>query len=79
MLVAQADHRLENAVSDESMGTLVVWFALGLVLSWLRVLPIDNVAHTAGGTVGARRPSDHCSEWKRREAWARDGRLGSVS
>ena len=64
---------------DESMGTLVVWFALGFVLSWLRVLPIDNVAHTAGGTAGALGAFwTYRSEWKRsrsmgkrRKAWKR--------
>ena len=80
MLVARRfDQRLENAVSDESMGTLVVWFALGFVLSWLRVLPIDNVAHTAGGTAGALGALwTYRSEWKRsrsmvkrRKAWKR--------
>ena len=61
------------------MGTLVVWFALGFVLSWLRVLPIDNVAHTAGGTAGALGALwAYRSEWKRsrsmgkrRKAWKR--------
>lgn len=80
MLVARRyDQRLQNSVSDESMGTLVVWFALGFVLSWLRVLPIDNVAHTAGGTAGALGAFwTYRSEWKRsrsmgkrRKAWKR--------
>ena len=80
MLVARRfDHRLQHSVSDESMGTLVVWFALGFVLSWLRVLPIDNVAHTAGGTAGALGALwTYRSEWKRsrsmgkrRKAWKR--------
>ena len=71
MLVARRfDQRLENAVSDESMGTLVVWFALGFVMSWLRVLPIDNVAHTTGGTAGALGALwTYHSEWKNAE-WA---------
>ena len=80
MLVARRfDQRLQQAVSDESMGTLVVWFALGFVMSWLRVLPIDNVAHTAGGTAGALGALwTYRSEWKRsrsmvkrRKAWKR--------
>lgn len=80
MLVARRyDQRLQNSVSDESMGTLVVWFALGFVLSWLRVLPIDNVAHTAGATAGALGALwTYRSEWKRsrsmgkrRKAWKR--------
>ena len=78
MLVARRyDQRLQHSVSDESMGTLVVWFALGFVLSWLRVLPIDNVAHTAGGSIGALSALwTYRSEWKRsrsmskrRRAW----------
>ena len=78
MLVARRyDQRLQHSVSDESMGTLVVWFALGFVLSWLRVLPIDNVAHTAGGSIGALGALwTYRSEWKRsrsmskrRRAW----------
>lgn len=78
MLVARRyDQRLQHSVSDESMGTLVVWFALGFVLSWLRVLPIDNVAHTAGGCIGALSALwTYRSEWKRsrsmskrRRAW----------
>jgi len=78
MLVARRyDQRLQHSVSDESMGTLVVWFALGFVLSWLRVLPIDNVAHTAGGSFGALSALwTYRSEWKRsrsmskrRRAW----------
>ncbi|MBC02987.1 MAG: hypothetical protein CMJ34_06755 [Phycisphaerae bacterium] len=80
MLVARRfDERLQQSVSDESMGTLVVWFALGFILSWLRVLPIDNVAHTAGGTLGALGALwTYRSEWKRaksmskrRKAWKR--------
>ena len=80
MLVARRlDHRLQHSVSDESMGTLIVWFALGFVLSWLRVLPIDNVAHTAGGAAGALGALwTYRSEWKRsrsmgkrRKAWKR--------
>ena len=80
MLVARRfDERLQQSVTDESMGTLVVWFALGFILSWLRVLPIDNVAHTAGGTLGALGALwTYRSEWKRaksrskrRKAWKR--------
>ena len=80
MLVARRfDQRLQSTVSDESMGTLVVWFALGFVLSWLRVLPIDNVAHTAGGSAGALGALwTYRSEWqrsrsmkKRRKIWKR--------
>ncbi len=53
MLVARNyDERLRCSISDESMGTLVVWFGLGFVFSWLNVLPIDNVAHTAGAMLG---------------------------
>lgn|GEM_PF-6846186 len=80
MLVARRyDQRLQHSVSDESMGTLVVWFALGFVLSWLRVLPIDNVAHAAGGCAGALGALwTYRSGWKqsrsmgkRRKAWRR--------
>ena len=80
MLVARRyDQRLQHSVSDESMGTLVVWFALGFILSWLRVLPIDNVAHTAGGTAGAlgalwtyrQEFKRSRSMGKRRKAWQR--------
>ena len=54
MLVSRRyDQRLRMSVSDESMGTLIVWFALGFVFSWLKVLPIDNVAHAAGAALGA--------------------------
>ena len=80
MLVARRfDQRLQNTVTDESMGTLVLWFGMGFVLSWLRVLPIDNVAHTAGGTAGALGALiTYRLEWKRsrsmgkrRRAWKR--------
>ena len=72
MLVARRfDQRLQSTVTDESMGTLVVWFALGFVLSWLRVLPIDNVAHTAGGTAGALG-----ALWTYRLEWKRSRSLG---
>ena len=80
MLVARRyDQRLQHSVSDESMGTLVVWFALGFILSWLRVLPIDNVCAYRGGTAGALGAlwtyrlefKRSRSMGKRRKAWQR--------